>query len=258
MNWLDVAGPPGSGKSTLCDVLWGPHALPIEDRLPPAAWHDWLNEITRLFHLIKPHPTFPAALRMVNRSVRKIATVARMPVNYDLPEDYARRLADLSDTGSRYNFGGGAAAAPNPRGPYIQTALVQRGLGFGWRLNDMGRNLNELRHYFRLMPVSLGVAVTRCPADVVEARNHARKLDPRTAHEDRAHMVRLMQPAVEIAIEVLRGRGVAVLEVDTTQPVDQARERLIDFARVDAEPCDGATLGSGCQDPVLSPPPWWQ
>jgi hypothetical protein len=264
MNWLDVAGPPGSGKSTLCDAIWGPHDLPIEDRLPPAAWHDFLNEITRLFHLIKPHPTFPAALRMVNRSVRKIATVARLK---DENVGASLRLAPggvLSDDQSEVlNFG-----------PYIQTGLVQRGLGFGWRLNDMGKDLNELRHYFRLMPVSLGVAVTRCPPEIVEQRNHARKLVPATAHEDRAHMVRLMQPAIEIAIEVLRERGVYLIEVDTSGSVDEARARLVEFAgarsfivgrswAVDSTPADAEThnppaLGHSPEVEVLSPPPWWQ
>lgn len=236
MNWVDVAGPPGSGKSTLADALWGPHAVQIEDRLPPRDWLDWLNEVTRLFHLIKPHPTFSAAIRMTNRSVRKMATVARMK-------------GETSYSVNRDEF---------VSKPYIQTGLVQRGLGFGWRLNDIGKDLNELRHYFELMPVSLGVAVTRCPQDIVEARNHARKLVAATAHEDRAHMVGLMQPAIEIAIEVLRARGVSVLEIDTTQPVEAARAQLIEFARLDAEPCDGATLGSIRQVDVLSPPPWWQ
>jgi hypothetical protein len=240
MNWVDVCGPPGSGKSTLADPIWGPHAIPIENRLPPASWHDFLNEVTRLFHLIKPHATYPAALRMVNRSVRKIATVARAGTISTRP----------------------GATVENKvwPGPYIQTGLVQRGLGFGWRLNDMGKDLNELRHYFRLMPVSLGVAVTRCPREVVEARNHARKLIPATAHEDRAHMVSLMQPAIEIAIEVLRERGVAVLEVDTSGDVGEARAQLCKFAeeRSDAVAGDPQALGLGPETSVLSPPPWWQ
>jgi len=222
MNWVDVCGAPGSGKSTLCDVLWGPHALPIENRLPPASWLDFLNECTRLFHLIKPHPTYPAALRMVNRSVRKMATVARMPGN----------------------------------GPYIQTGLVQRGLGFGWRLNDMSKDLNEIRHYFELMPVSIGVAVTRCPQEIVEQRNHARKLNPATAHEDRAHMVALMQPAIEIAIDVLKKRGVPIVEVDTSGSVDEARARLVEFAG--RPPFDPEASGHRCQASVLSAPPFWQ
>ena len=164
------------------------------------------------------------------------------------------RMPDWQQAGGR--FGRPDLICERRVGPYIQTALVQRGLGFGWRLNDMGKDLAELRHYFRLMPVSLGVAVTRCPADIVEARNHARKMNPATAHEDRAHMVRLMEPAIEVAIEVLRGRGVPVTEIDTTQPVEAARAQLL--ACADAPPCDAATLGSGSEmAPVSSPPPWW-
>jgi hypothetical protein len=220
--WLDCAGPPGSGKSTLCDPLYGPHAITIENRLPPASWLDFCNECTRLFHLIKPHATFGAALRMVNRSVRKMATVARM----------------------------------EGQSPYIQTGLVQRGLGFGWRLNDMGKDLNELRHYFELMPVSIGVAFTKCPQHIVEERNAARRLVRETRFEDRSRMVGLMMPAIEIAKKVLNERGVPVIEIDTTQPIEDARAQLLAFAN--RPPCEPARTSIDCRTEILSPPPWWQ
>jgi len=221
MQWLDVCGPPGSGKSTLCDALWGPHQLPIENRLPPARWHDFINEATRLFHLISGHWSFDAAIRMNNRSFRKVSTVARA----DLP------------------------------GPYIQTCLAQRGLGFGWRLNDMGLDLNELRHFFRLMPVSIGVAITRCPQEVVIERNHLRETVKATAHENRHFMVPLMLPAIDIAKEVLLGRGVPIIEIDTAGSPDAGRERLVGFAA--QAPFDASQDRSGCEVEVLSPPPWW-
>jgi len=221
VNWVDVCGAPGSGKSTLCDPIWGPHELPIENRLPPAKWHDFLNEVTRLFHLIQPHPSFGAAVRMNNRSVRKVATVAR-------------------------------STTP---GPYIQTALVQRGLGFGWRLNDMGVSLDELRHYFRLMPVSIGVAITRCPEEVVVERNRDREKVQATANENRGFMVPLMRPAIEIAKEVLSERGVPIIEIDTTGDPGQGRQRLIHFAtQEDFDDEAGRCCG---EVEVLSPPPWW-
>jgi hypothetical protein len=273
VNFLDLCGAPGSGKSTLADHFWGPHSIPIENRLPPAAWLDFCNEITRLFHLIKPHATFPAALRMVNRSVRKMATVARMAEGPErcgtcgngvktTDQGWPHKGADLiacsvhmlGDTQDWY--------PPNyvcdqwKSKPYIQTGLVQRGLGFGWRLNDMGKDLNEIRHYFELMPVSIGVAVTRCPMDVVEARNHARKLNPRTAHEERSGIARLMEPCIPIAIEVLRERGVPVVEIDTTQPIEAARAQLVEFA--DRPPSAVAQMVVDCGVSMLSPPPWWQ
>lgn len=222
MRWVDLCGPPGSGKSTLADPLWGPHQIPIENRLPPAQWHDFLNEVTRLFHLIRKHRTFGAAVRMNNRSVRKVATVARM---------------QNADT-------------------YIQTALAQRGLGFGWRLNDLGINLNELRHYFRLMPVSVGVAFTACPEAEVIRRNHLRETVKATAHENRDFMVMLMRPAIEIAKEVLLERGVPLVEIDTSGPPELGRAQLTRFAA--QAPFDLSQNGPGMQVEVLSPPPWWQ
>ena len=222
MHWVDLCGSPGSGKSTLADHLWPPHAVLIDDKLPPAQWHDFLNEITRLFHLISGHWSLEAAIRMNNRSIRKIATVARMQGD----------------------------------GPYIQTALAQRGLGFGWRLNDLGIDLNELRHYFRLMPVSIGVAVTRCPTETVIERNHGRTMVKETAHENRGFMVSLMQEPIRIALEVLRERNIPIIEIDTTQPIDDARRRLVEFAG--QKPFNPASSGPCCEVEVFSAPPWWQ
>jgi len=222
LKWLDVCGPPGSGKSTLCDPLFGPHVIPIENRLPPAKWHDFCNEITRLFHLIRPHWSFDAAIRMNNRSIRKIATVARQ-------QDQA---------------------------VYVQTALAQRGLGFGWRLNDLGIDLNELRHFYRLMPVSVGVAVTRCPPQTVIERNHGRTMVKETAHENRGFMVSLMQEPIRIALEVLRERNIPIIEIDPPQPIDDARRQLIEFAG--QKPFNPASSGLGCEVSILSAPPWWQ
>ena len=188
----------------------------------PAGWHDFLNEVTRLFLLIRRHRSFDAAVRMNNRSIRKIATVARI----------------------------------EGPGPYIQTALAQRGLGFGWRLNDLDIDLNELRHFYRLMPVSVGVAVARCPAEVVKQRNRDREKIKETAHENRAFMHDLMLPAIELAVEVLRERSVPIVEIDTAQPVDAARRQLVEFAA--QEPFDSEASGPSCQMEVFSSPPWWQ
>lgn len=221
MLWVDVMGPPGAGKSTVCDHFWGPNDLPLEDYYPPLAWQPFLTEIDRLFHLIRKHPTYSAAIRMNNRSIRKMATVWR---------------------------------DPRP-GPYIQTGLAQRGLGFGWRLHQMGIDLRELRSYFHLMPVSIGVAVTKCPQNIIEERNHARTLVKQTAHEDRAHMVGHMMPAIEIALEVLHARGVPILEISTQDTIESSREVLREFAAQAPFEPEEARCSSKME--VLSPPAFW-
>lgn len=192
MNFLDVCGPPGSGKSTLCDPIWGPHAIDFEgvNQFHPT-WAPYLKVCERLMREVRDHPSYDAMGRMLWRSLRKIAVVQEL-------------IAD-------------------PMQVYIQTALAQRGLGFGWRLNDLGKT-EMVREYFQVMPVSLGVAMTKAPVEIVEARNNARPV------ENRHWMVAKMQPAMQIAREVFSERGIPFLEVDTTQPVDAARQQLINFA----------------------------
>lgn len=141
-------------------------------------------------------------------------------------------------------------------GCYTQTGFVQRGLGFGWRLNDLGAPLDDLRPFFRLMPVSVGVVfLTLDPAEN-ERRNHARKLNPATAHEDRSFMVALMRPAIAIAQEELRARGVPVLDIDTALPVDLARAQLLDFASQNAG--HAPSHGPDREVAVLPLPDWWR
>ena len=222
MHWLDVCGPPGSGKSTLCDPLWGPHDIAISGDLPPLEWHDFLNEITRLMTLIQRHPTLEAVIRMNNRSVRKIATVARL---------------QRDDT-------------------YVQTALVQRGLGFGWRMADMGIPMKELSHYFRLMPVSVGVVFTKCDETENIKRNHDREKIKATAHENRDFMVPLMKPAIEVAKDEFRKRGVPVWEISTENDPEFGRDCLRKCA--DLKPFDASQGGPGSKVQVLSPPFWWR
>lgn len=223
MRWLDVAGPPGSGKSTLCDPIWGPHDIEFSNQLPPAAWQDFANEVTRLFGLLKDHQSFVATVRMHRRSFRKMTSVF-----YDDREE-----------------------------AYVQTGFVQRGLGLGWRMVDAGLDLNELRHFFRLMPVSLGVAFCKVDPEVVKQRNADREKVKETAHENRAFMVELMEPAINVAREELDKRAVPTWIVDTSDAdkIDECRDVLRDLS--DKRACDAAEIRSGGEVPVLSPPVWW-
>lgn len=71
MLWVDVTGPPGVGKSTLCDPIWGHRAVGWDGRMPPAHWRQFLDEMTNLFILIQNHWSFDPAIRMNNRSAQK-------------------------------------------------------------------------------------------------------------------------------------------------------------------------------------------
>lgn len=224
MKFLDVAGAPGTGKSTLCYPVWGDKSVTWDGGPPPLYWRPFLDEVTALMGIIRAHPSLEAVIRMNDRSAKKMATVERM----------------------------------NDEATFVQTGWVQRILGFGWRLADMKRDVNLIRRALWLMPVSVGVAFLDADDATIIARNVARRDNPKTAHEDRSFQVPLMRPAIAIADEVLRDRGVPVIHIDVQhQPIDKARYQLLDFA--DQEPCHAAQVrSSGQVAAYASPPPWWR
>lgn len=242
MRWLDVAGPPGCGKSTLCYPVWGDKSVTWDGKLPPAYWRPFIDEITTLCGLVRDHPSFEAVLRMNDRSAKKMATVERM-------SDSICAAGQTPDQ----TFG-----KIEGKGTFIQTGFIQRILGFGWRLTDLGRDVNLVRRALWLMPVSVGAAFLEADDETVMARNRARRDNPATAHEDRSFQVPLMRPAIAIAKEVLHARGVPVLDIDVQhRSEDVARAILLDFAA--SEPCDAAAARSCDQVPLLqAPPPWWR
>lgn len=179
----------------MCDDIWDPHAVQWDGYGIPAEWDELLAVTDELLEELKDHPTYHLLIGMTKRSFRKMATVYRAQVDHHI---------------------------------YIQTGLAQRGLGFGWRLEERGK-VELVRRYFQVMPTSLGVAVVSCPVPVAQQRNLERLDKAETAHENRQHMVPLMLPAIGILREVMSERGVSLINIDSTKPIKDARWDLLQF-----------------------------
>jgi broad-specificity NMP kinase len=122
---------------------------------------------------------------------------------------------------------------------FIQTGLMQRILGFGWRLHDLGRDVNLIRRAVHLMPVSVGVVFLEADLETLLQRNRKREQDWREGkashNENRSAQVSHMLPAIEIAKEALTDRGIPWCTIDVQhQSIDSARAELLDFAAREA------------------------
>lgn len=246
MRWLDVAGPPGCGKSTLCYPVWGDKSVTWDGKLPPAYWRPFLEEVTSLMMLTRDHPSFEAVVRMNDRSAKKMATVERM----------SESICAAGQT-SEQTFGKVETQRLTGSPVFIQTGLVQRILGFGWRLIDLKRDPHLIRTALWRMPVSVGVAFLDASDACIMARNKAREANPATAHENRSYQVPLMRPAIAIAKEVLRERGIPIIEIDVEgQSVESARAALLGFA--DQDVCASALMVADQRKEMVVPPRWWR
>lgn len=184
MRWIDVFGPPGVGKSTLCDQLWPPRAFEWDGKDHPEEWKAYLTTVERLLSSVRHHPSFAACKSMTSRSHKKMATVHRMK-NDEV---------------------------------YVQTGFAQRGLGIGWRLDDP----IEIVEFYAQMPTSLGVVFLDADVETIKKRNVERG-------KDRSYMVPQMERPREIALKVLRSRGVRLLEINTRLSIENSKAQLKEF-----------------------------
>lgn len=184
MKWIDVGGLPGSGKSTICNPVWHPRLFRVGNVSYPPEWKEFIVCVNSL--ISKMHPKLAADCQRLNRiAFTKIARIIRV---------------DNSKI-------------------FIQTAFVQRGLGIGWRISHS----DDIADFFRLMPVSLGVALLDADNDTLRQRNLNRNVNY-------SYMIKPMRKAMEVARYILQERGIPLLELNTTRPADDNRAELLAFA----------------------------
>ena len=235
MNWVDVAGAPGSGKSELCYRHWPDKWPPWDGKLPAAYWRPFCDEIATLCTLVQDH-------------------ISRDPKDRHVGQPTIGRVAGMN-TRSAQNFA--TAERMVDERTYFHSGLVQRILGFGWRLHEMGRDINLIRTALWRMPVSVGVAFLEADLQTLLHRNREREKNPQTRHENRSHQVPHMLAVIPLAKEVLQHRGIPWISIDVqTQSVDSARAQLLAFAG--SSPCHAASFRSGCEmETVRVVPPWF-
>jgi len=129
------------------------------------------------------------------------------------------------------NFRKMAVVSQMQGGPYLGTAFAMRGIGIGWRLADMGLDPMLASSYFWSMPVSLGCVYLKCSPETLKKRNRARRYVSETSWEDRSFQIDHQARVIEILKDILKERGVPLLELDTEfQSPDQSRKQLLTFA----------------------------
>lgn len=100
MRWLDVAGAPGSGKSTLCDRKW-PRKIPLDGEPLPTRWRAFIDYAYQVAALIPSPESASACREILGRYFEKMATVERS----------------------------------REPGVYVNTGFAQAGLEIGWRMD---------------------------------------------------------------------------------------------------------------------------
>jgi len=178
MKWVDVAGAPGSGKSTLFDGTWQ-RKIPTDDKPYPATWHAFIECAYRLVRCIDKDKLPQESWFIFDQYARKAATLMRK----------------------------------EEPGVYMNTAMAQAGLDIGWRFGG------DIRGYFGLMPVSVGVVFLTADIDTLRKRNVEKG-------RDRSFQIEGMERTREIATLELKKRGVSVLTLDTRSPIEENRKNV--------------------------------
>jgi hypothetical protein len=189
MKWVDVMGPTGVGKSTLCTPDCNPDDFP-QDRIELA--EDWqrFERCARRLCERAAENGYSGAWRMTQNAILRMAHIAGMRGD----------------------------------GVYMNVGLAHRGLSIAWRLPD----LKAIEEFYALMPVSIGVASLHADPATLKARNIERGRTIR--NKQRSELAVKMEGVRPVCVAAIKAAGIALIEIDTREPVADNVQRLRSFA----------------------------
>jgi hypothetical protein len=118
------------------------------------------------------------------------------------------------------------------QGVYAGVGLVQRGLDLCWR----GPSLDVVAEYCRRMPLPAGAISLYADQETIRARNVER--GKRQPSRELSRLAHLNDAPRLMVRDILRARGVPVLELDTRQPIAGNVERIRAFVAGGQGPAD--------------------
>lgn len=199
MKWVDVMGVSGVGKTTLCTPWCNPNEYSQEPFPIPKGWQEFVDCCRRLCERVKREGPGGGRSGTWRRTQNAIWRQAR--------------IASRADGGV-----------------YMNVGIAHRGLSIAWRLPD----IEEIAEFYRLMPVSIGVASLYAADDTVVARNIQR--GKTITNKQRAELALKMEAGRPACVAAMKARGIPLIEIDTTEPVDDNVARLRAFAGLAALP----------------------
>ena len=170
-------------------------SVPWDRRPHPREWATFLQCAARLERGIRDARSTRDWRRMFDKAARKLATLSRMP-------------------------GGGV---------YAGAILVMRGLDLYRRIP----NGADVADYFHAMPMPAGAISLYADAETIRARNLERAI--RKPNRQLSGIAPYFEAPRLMAVEILKRRGVPVLELDTRDPIASNIGRIHAFVGMPPE-----------------------
>jgi hypothetical protein len=121
-----------------------------------------------------------------------------------------------------------------PGGGYAGVGLVMRGMDLSWRIEDA----DAVAEFYSLMPLPAGAISLYADQDTIVARNLER--GKKRPSRELSRLAFLNDAPRQMAVAILRDRGVPVLELDTRHSVDDNLDCIKRFVGLPPAAADAA------------------